>query len=631
MKRRNLTLLVVSFAWLASCSPSGNSTPSIPASTPTDTSASSSTSSTGSASSSAASLDIAALLDNYAVSNITFNSDIQFYYYPIGHLDKKAVLQHFDGTAKVTEDAYSFVGKYHGTETVASELELYKDADGDVSSDTLDINNTLVTEKSLNSAGQTYKWEQSIYINWLAHFGVHDFTIVDDQTIALNLDDPEVKENTDYFARMVGNNTSFEAASAIFKLQDGQIASISLKQVESDDVYQGDEEYPDGYMYGSTIDLTIADVDATTIGKLKPFEHSADNDALQSAIDGIRPTTDSETGTDKIVSYTEKIDITPLNLDLTPNGETKTYKQAYVTATDTYAWSILANEQKTYSGFHTDENGDTYTFSTTSLPLTGKKTDTTLIETLPDFSFSSDIFTFTGEKEGIRTYVLPAAFQSVLDHVELGNEIAETYLPSEGNITFEIKDSKLYRISYIGLVPNTTNKSRFEIYFNDIGTTTIPAGTFDDFTVPQIKVTSWADENMKFDLMESVDQGDGQTVDTIFKKDITPQQVFDLALGDQLTIPFFIPENALFSEVSGNVSSEDNATYLNFVFDSGFTAEALTKITSTLTKAGFSDASDVEGGMYDFQFEKLGVDIMLIPDPDTGATMIDMTLPAIAE
>lgn len=515
------------------------------------------------------------MFEEFSANNITFKSDYLIYYYEKSNTDDIKTIERYDVTAKITEDAYSLRAYSYGTNQLLSSVDLAKNDQSYVVSRDLNIKNELVEVLSTTSDGKSYLWDKSVYFNFLGDFKAQDFTFVDETTFKYIGNDKTLPL---YFLQSAIPVSSFDLDTLLIKVENNHIKSIHFKEVEDDTVYEN-------CYYGRSVDITMQDLNNTTIEQVKPYEHSSDNDALITALDNMK----------KLKNYT----ITSSTIN---SNDKKTTITTLLSEDEVYQKDETSNEV-IYSGYHKVED-KLYRVSSNGDKLIGEEVNGVTFN-YPKFDFSGDIFTYKEEKDGYRHYTASRKMKEVLNYVAYEMEYSEIYYPSE-DISIFVKDGYVTKIefpvyTYVeGEAVLVTNQIEFSA-FNE----TIIAPELWNGFVTEYHITSWDDEALVFEF-ENVD-GSFETlsVGAVFDK----YQVRD-------NIPFFLDEKYL-CEVFGNHSSDDNTVYISFSSIGEYTLDMIDTMKNNLTTCGYTyeEMDDIYVyeniviSIYDMEGEFLCVDI----------------------
>lgn len=518
------------------------------------------------------------MLEKVSNSNITYRSDYNIYYYYINTPDKVESIQRFDVVAKITEQMYDMKAFLYGEDSIASYAHLERDAEGYVTYSDININNELMTERTIDGQGKPFLWEDSVYYNLIKYLKVNDFEKVDNETYKFVGDLEDLPLSIIHTAVPL---SSFDIESFTLKIKDNAVESLFFKEQESDQVYEN-------CMYGRTISLKFENIGATEIKKIEPYKENRENDALGEALKDIK-TKDNYTITSKGI-LEDKTEIA--------------FQETYITKNDILQIQNT-NPGVFKTGCHT-YNGELYSFESSGEYLLGEKVNgsTTVSSYLPTFDFSKDVFEFIEENdEGYRVYKPYQSMAAVLDYVDVLNQYSEAYYSPAGDIYFFVKDNKLSKIEfpvYIYLSGDSliaTNR----LTFSDFGSTTIESSVWDSFVLrlpsEDANATSWNSDSYKV-VLEGLDD----------ETELTLGEVFEKCLGSTTAMPYFIPESGKF-EASASYSAEDNAVYVSLSSESDASTKTMSYIKKILLDNGFENESMIDGDMQMESFFKDDIEI----------------------
>lgn len=370
----------------------------------------------------------------------------------------------------------------------------------------------------------------------------------------------------------------FDLDTLLIKIENNHIKSLHFKEIEDDTVYEN-------CYYGRSVDITMQDINTTTIEQIKPYEHSAENDALITAIDNMQ----------KLKNYTIS--------SSTINGNDKKNTITTLLSGDEVYQKDETSTEVVYSGYHKVED-KLYQVSSTGDKLMGEEVNGVTFN-YPSFDFSGDIFTYQGEKDGYRHYTTSRKMKEVLNHVAYEMEYSEIYYPEE-DISFFVKDGYISKIefpvyTYVnGEAVLVTNQIEFSAY----NETVIAPELWDGFVL-EYHITSWDDEALVFDFENADLSTETLSVGAVFDKYNVREK-----------IPFFLDENYLCS-IFGNHSTEDNCVYISFESIGTYTLDMMETMKNNLKTFGYTyeEMDDIYVyeniviSIYDMEGEFLCVDI----------------------
>ncbi len=167
------------------------------------------------------------MLEKVSNSNITYRSDYNIYYYYINTPDKVESIQRFDVVAKITEQMYDMKAFLYGEDSIASYAHLERDAEGYVTYSDININNELMTERTIDGQGKPFLWEDSVYYNLIKYLKVNDFEKVDNETYKFVGDLEDLPLSIIHTAVPL---SSFDIESFTLKIKDNAVESLFFKE-----------------------------------------------------------------------------------------------------------------------------------------------------------------------------------------------------------------------------------------------------------------------------------------------------------------------------------------------------------------------------------------------------------------
>ncbi len=537
------------------------------------------------------------MLSDLKGRNITYHSDYQIYYYPVGKPAEKKVIEHYDVQTKFEESAYE--SSAYLISNNEKQLALYvhyeKGADGDVVEKYVDLQNEVKSRPVMDINEQTFKWEESVYVNQISKLVSNDFKNENSHYVYSG-DLNNIPMTIVHGAAPVSN---FDLESFTIEVKDNQIDKLVFVEKEADDVY-------DGSMYGRTISVAIEDVGKTEIKPVSAKAVSAENDALGVALEELRNAS----------SYTTKLSVVVENQELPMQTVKLTEKDAVISTDPSFGGTV--------AGVHT-EGESLYVFEQKQDQLVGTlvgaSSDFAYLK--PGFSFSKDIFEFAGEKDAIRNYEVGANYIDVLDDIVFLGEYSQAYAQTEENITFKVKDNHLEEVSFPTILQDNQGMAllaSLRIQYSDINTTTIEPTYWDNFVVNETvlgEMLTWDASELEFNFELT---SDGATTELM-----TPALVFDLCLPDSSIIPALIPSGTTYS-VYGNYSAEDQCVYLDIEVENAYTDEVLEQINIALLDKGYTydDSAMVDLGIESYTLGDVTISIMGMD----GTLIVSFELPA---
>ncbi len=537
------------------------------------------------------------MLSDLKGRNITYHSDYQMYYYPVGKPAEKEILEKYDVQTKFEESVYesSAYITYNGQKQLAVHVHYEKGDNGDVVEKYVNLQNEVKETPVVDRNGQTFKWEESVYVNQLSKLASKDFKNEDSHYV-YNGDLNSTPLSIVHGALPVSD---FDLESFTIEVKNNEIDKLVFIEKETDQFYEG-------FMVGKTISLEIEDEGTTVITPVTAKPVSPENDALGFALEEIRSAT----------NYTTKLSVVMNNQELPMQTIKLTEKDAIISTDPSFGGTV--------NGVHT-EGESLYVFEQKQDQLmgtlVGASSDFALLK--PGFSFSKDIFTFAGEKDAMRNYEVGSNYIDVLDDIVFLGEYSQAYIQAEENITFKVKDNHLVEVSFPTVIQiDATNSAlaTLRIQYLDLNTTAIEPTYWDNFVVDQTvlgEMLTWDASELEFNFQYSSDETDVELM--------TPAMVFDLSLTDSSVIPALIPSGTTYS-VYGNYSAEDQRVYLDIEAEKAYTNEVLEQINIALLDKGFAyDDSELE---YGIEHYTLGEDIFITVMDLDGTLVVSFDLPA---
>lgn len=531
-------------------------------------------------------------------SNITYHTDYDIYYYEIGNASSQESILHYDVIVKFDTDRYQLIAYNYGTKDIASYSNLTKDDEGYVVSQEIGIGNVVVESRVVDGNNNKFKWSDSVYINSLGNFTSADFSLSDDGQSYLyngNVTDDKIMN----VVHGAIPTSYFDTGSVELFAEEGKISKIVIKEVESDEVYEN-------CMYGRSLSLTFSDIGTTKVDVVTKYPESEDNDDLGIAI----------TEMSGLNNYT-------INIDIIINDQVQKVSKKLITEKDVVIASY-DNEEISYSGFHTYED-ELYTFQNIDNILYGTKYMSNSFRLLkPSYFFSKDIFKYDGvNEEGYKCYSLDPSMSEVLNYVDFASGYSETYYPSDTRITFFVKDAHLHYITFptYSFIDGEVVVATFKITYDNFNTTVIEDNFFDNFilNIPSTDL-NWSSNLLKADFSFSDDDND--------HKMLLIEDIFKASIGENYNIPYFLPTQYIYEDITGNYSSKDNCVYLSLATSNVITNNEYSAIEKALEEAGFEgDGLMQDGTMSMNMFYRDDIEISVLFDTKDKVTIIDFTLP----
>lgn len=531
-------------------------------------------------------------------NNITYHTDYDIYYYEIGKENSKQSILRYDVIAKFDVDKYQLIAYNYGTQDIASYSNLTKDEEGYVIAQEIGIRNNIITSRVVDGNDNEFQWSDSVYINSLGNFTSADFSLKNHGKSYVyngNVTDDKIMN----IVHGAIPTSYFDASSFELFVDKGKISKLVIKEVESDEVYEN-------CMYGRSLSITFSDIGTTTVDEVSKYPESADNDDLGTAITEMRG----------LKNYT-------INIDSITNGQVQQIAKKLITEKDVVMASYN-NGKTSYSGFHTHEN-ELYTFQNVDNYLYGTKYKSDSFRLMmPTYIFSEDIFRYDGiNEEGYKCYSLDPSMSDALNYVDFASGYSETYYPSESRITFFVKDARLHYITFptCSFIDGKVVVSTYKITYDSFNSTVIEENFFDSFSleIPSSDL-NWNSNLLKVDFSFSDEDNDYKLllIDDIFKATI----------GENYNIPYFLPTQYVYENITGNYSSEDNCVNFSLSTSNVITDDEYSAIENALEDSGFEGSGlMIDVTMSIAMFSRDDIEIAIIFDTEGNLTMFDFTLP----
>lgn len=539
------------------------------------------------------------VLKKYQGDNITYRSDVLFYYYPIDETyEQRIPLQQFDVTTKYTGVAYEFVSRFKGSDAVYSTFALSEGQNDAVTYSYIDLQGQVQSEVAKGDGETPLSWSKSVYRNKLSELST-DYLFEEEGKFQIETSIFGLISDIAVSASDTSTLPPEEIDSAYFTT-DGTSLTLTIQEKESDQVYEG-------FWYGRTITTTFEGVGTTSFPGLQPLAEKPENAALKEALDALRAAR----------NYTVSIDGY-----LDENPSVAIFRsQGLLTETDFYLTEAreVENAKRGYSGLHTHTDGKLYAFDSTDpnrLVGTTPQAGVTLDSIRPDLAFSHNFPSLAKtEPDGTQVYEMKGPEQ-VLDHVSFDQGLSQSYLAqSDKPIEFLVSaDKKLSKITFPSMI-NSINESgvnvskpgRWEVTYTSIGTTSTQ-DKFTGFTTDQETqaFTAWTD--VALTLPEQGLENAGQVLDQ------------ELGAGLSKEIPFFLPKSIKsYADVSFEAGDGTQANpfvlYIYAPAESKATAEEFTSAQNVLQGAGFTPGADD----YSKNIGGKLVSVVLLNDPEFTA------------
>lgn len=475
------------------------------------------------------------MLNDLKTDNITYQTDYFIYYYD---LDEEEIipLKEYDVTAKITDEVYDMVA--YEKEMVVSYAHLEKDKEGYVVYSDINIKNELVTRRAVDGNGNNFLWEESVYYNLINYLDASDFDKINDSLYRYNNNESTLPVSIVHSAIPV---STFDIDYFEVNVEDNVISSFFIQEKESDDVYENS-------MYGRNIEIRFKDIDSTEINRFKPYEDKKENDSLGNALNELR------------TSNNYSIEAKAFYED----GQVRNLYETYITENDIIQTQHSENNDYIF-GCHTVEN-DLYIFESVEGYLLGKKATqgVSVNSFLPTFDFSEDVFELVLEEDGYKVYHPFDQMINVLNYVDVLLEHSEEYYAPSGDILFYVKDDHLEKIEFP--VFTYTQEDAIiaiqQITYSNLGTTVINSSTWDNFVTELPKedvANTWYDESYSTKVKNT-------------SKTLTLGEIFDVCIGEENYIPYFI-EEGMSLNFDCEYSKSDKRVYVEISFkapDSSF-------------------------------------------------------------
>lgn len=570
---------ILSIFLITACNPSTSSTNSnLPTSSNTD--------SNGQTSSLK---NLQPILEKYYTKNITFNSNVLFYIYPVNEdISKQQVLQEFEVTTKYTEDKYLFEAKLKGEDYIYSSLAFSKNNEGNLIYQHLNINNEVVEENAKNQNNENIKFDDSIYRNLLSYLSEDDLAY----DSSLNAHKVKLTKNNKQLISDIAasstNTTNFYpdfVQSAYLKFDNDSLVSLTIQEKEDDTIYQG-------YMYGRKITINFSNINSTSIDKLTEYQAPSDNTSLKNAIEKIK------NASNYTITKTGYID----------DQNNKVFTKSKLTETSLFETNLLLETNSFhYSGFNIVDN-KTYSFSSEdSSNLVGVQSNEDFLANKPNFDFSTDFFKMK-EENGNKIFELEyTQFPNILDLISFDKSLSGDYYNGYSEkISFTVdSNDNLIKVSFPSNIPyidSSTNelkssKGIYTLSYSDIGNTS----TEEDLKGFKLEIdvnefTSYDDSRLSFD-----NNGTKMTISELFTQLLPNQE-----------IPFVLPKSIKsYSNISfTGKNAEIEEDTLTLESDSIPNETEMNDIYTLLETDGFEKVDEIiEADMVDKTYSKEFTDI----------------------
>lgn len=501
-------------------------------------------------------INVEKILEKHYASNITYHSDVKFYYYAPTDYENVHILQHYDVYAKYTPNRFTFKSYIYGSSYVYSSFYLEKEESGFVTSKTLNINNEVVSTTAMTSSSTPLIWDESIYKNdLLTYISMDDLTLQDDGTYLLTSDTAfEWLETVAASCTDTSNLSASLIESGVFSFFDDGSMTLTIQEKESDEVYAG-------YMYGRTITISFEDVGSTEISDFTNYPSKEENNSLSLALNKMKEANNYSYTLTSYVNNEKKQD-----LEIGYVGNTDIFRKEFNIETNGYI----------YEGYHTYKDNLYSFYSSSDTELIGTKVSEPISSFLPDFEFSSDLFTLKTETNGVKTYEI-MDFPTIVDHITPNKELSGSYYNGNSD-PIQIKIDSSNNVESIIIPANivqiksnvqTVLYGYYEIKYVDINTTTFD-NLFSNFISEEEakEITSW--DSLCLSLTSTIGNN--------------PKEIMNHFLGENETIPFFLPSSIkTYSEVS--YDSEVQGIFI--IANQEATSEELSNISSILVANSF--------------------------------------------
>ncbi len=531
--------------------------------------------------------------------NITYHSDYQIYYYPVGKPAEKKITYHYDVQTKFDDNAYeSLAYLISGEEKNLAVHTRYEKGENDIVVEKfVDLQNVVQTRPVVDYNDQTFKWEESVYVNQISKLLANEFAKSDVNQYVYNNKLQDVPLSIIHGAIPL---STFDLETFKIVVKDNKIDELIFVEKEDDTIYPNS-------MYGRIISLKVEDIGTTSIKQVASYPVNPENDALGLALEELKTAS----------NYTVKSSVVLGNEEILMSTTKLTESDAVK--------SLEPDFGGTTSGVHKDGESE-YAFEKVENQLVGTLIETSdfLVSNKPKFGFSKDIFTFVGEVEGKRDYEVGTNYIDVLDDIVFLEEYSQAYAQTGGNITFSVKDNHLTEITFPTIVQDTSGQAiiaNLRIQYLDINTTTIDSTYWDNFVIkePQVfgDMMAWDAPELEFNFELT---SDGTQTELM-----TPSMIFDLCLSDPTTvIPSLVPGESTF-EIGGNYSQEDQCVYLDILVYGAHTEEVCGQINIALLEAGYTyDDSMIDIGEEYYENGEVSIAIVNME----GDLIISFILPA---
>lgn len=542
------------------------------------------------------------ILKRYQKENITFHTDLKFYYREEDSEDLN-IIEQYDVVAKFTEDKFYFEAKIYGTDSVYSSFYLEKDENGNTVTKYIGLHNEIVTEEALNTSGKNLNWSNSLYTNTNLLNKVDVDQIYDNEDGTYTLSGSGCKELLANIGTVATNTSTFTedlVDTGKFVVDENENLSLIINEAESDSVYEG-------YIYGRVMEINFIDVDNTTIGEITPYEEKAENESLKSALNKMGK---ADSLTYSINSYID-------------NNLVREEENTVITSSDIYSKSYsFDSDIFQYSGLHTLD-GNIYSFSSkSSSEIIGYETTAKISDYFPTFDFSSALFSLKETDGSGNKHYTTMNYPEILNYVTISDDYASNYFNGDSEPVELVVDSddnliKIIVPCYVYIFEDDTQVAQYgkvEIIYSNINSSTTD-GLFDGFRLENESdtITSFSDYRLSFVGADYANVG----------------EAINGHLGSSDAIPFFLPSSIKsYSDVSYEGASEDYLGAITIYANEGVyaTSEEYKAACNTLSNANYLEDAEANplGTMYYKNFSSLNTRVEILISNSDGSFAIEI-------
>lgn len=513
-----------------------------------------------------------ALTDYYNDFNQSFNSTVSAYDMTV-KMDDGAWL----GSWNVKDDINNVVSDNYRIGANDGVKDQYGNVGHALEKLYIDKNNKVARVVQKDYLSVPAVWEAQHLWNHLANLQINKFTYdAENEVYVYGID--EKSEDDLYLMTYLSYSLTpmleDTLASLYLRITDGKISGL-LGQTEIIN-YGEDAEHPDANSY-TTVEVVFSDVGTTVVDDPAPFEADENADKLKAALSKMGGAKNYTFRTTDVQTYAPETD----SGDYEVSGEKSvgallstsaanntsstgtvgcfgrvTEEAVLIANTMKYNYTMDGKDYKTdYSGYKqvSAEAYDEFAYDGTVKALVGKKqVKGNIFDNMPAFEFSADIFKFVGMSVSGGKNLYKFALRETAITVDIATEIcaykyATSAAPSASRtLTITVDDNgNIVSTMFPYSISSGTYMGYCTTVYSDIGSTVLPADTFEGYVAREIK-TQWSqyvtDYSTTFSTQDKYDENVATVLAAIYGDaavDVPAPTLFFDVLGDNFYGPFY--------------------------------------------------------------------------------------------